>query len=224
MKNRAYRPMTKWRVVLALMLMGCAPALFAQSAGTAGATSLSKAERDYLTQYLRTTQKKFLDEIAGLSDAQLKFKPTPFAWSIAEVAQHLALAEDVIYNLVTQRVMKTPAQPQLKRDNAPPIKDRAVIMFMTNRTAQRFQAPDPVRPTSAVKFSSHAETIHHFEKSRARNLAYLETTEDDLRSHFSESGLGWIDGYQWLIVLSAHSERHTEQIREVKAHRNFPAK
>ena len=33
-----------------------------------------------------------------------------------------------------------------------------------------------------------------------------------------------MDGYQWLLLLSAHSGRHTEQIEEVKADPNFPTK
>jgi hypothetical protein len=31
-----------------------------------------------------------------------------------------------------------------------------------------------------------------------------------------------LDGYQWLLLLSAHTERHTAQIAEVKAHTGFP--
>ena len=38
-------------------------------------------------------------------------------------------------------------------------------------------------------------------------------------------GLGQpLDAYQWLLFISAHSERHTKQILEVKADPNFPQK
>jgi hypothetical protein len=30
------------------------------------------------------------------------------------------------------------------------------------------------------------------------------------------------DAYQWLLFLSAHTERHTKQIEEVKATAGFP--
>ena len=33
-----------------------------------------------------------------------------------------------------------------------------------------------------------------------------------------------IDAYQWLLLLAAHSARHTAQIEEVKADPNFPKK
>jgi len=31
-----------------------------------------------------------------------------------------------------------------------------------------------------------------------------------------------MDGYQWILLLSAHSQRHTAQLLEVKANANFP--
>jgi len=31
-----------------------------------------------------------------------------------------------------------------------------------------------------------------------------------------------MDGYQWILLLSAHSRRHTAQLNEVKANANFP--
>jgi hypothetical protein len=31
-----------------------------------------------------------------------------------------------------------------------------------------------------------------------------------------------VDGYQWLLFIGAHTERHLGQIREVKAHGGVP--
>ena len=54
-------------------------------------------------------------------------------------------------------------------------------------------------------------------------MDYIRTTNDDLRDHFySHPVFGPLDGYQWLLLLSAHSARHTEQIEEVKADPSFP--
>jgi hypothetical protein len=33
-----------------------------------------------------------------------------------------------------------------------------------------------------------------------------------------------MDAYQWLVLVSAHTERHTAQALEVKASPNFPKK
>jgi hypothetical protein len=31
-----------------------------------------------------------------------------------------------------------------------------------------------------------------------------------------------LDGYEWVLFVAGHSERHTKQINEVKADPNFP--
>ena len=56
----------------------------------------------------------------------------------------------------------------------------------------------------------------------------LATTEDylkstaGLRAHQADSPLGKLDGYEWVLLIAAHSDRHTKQMMEVKADPNFP--
>jgi hypothetical protein len=53
-------------------------------------------------------------------------------------------------------------------------------------------------------------------------MEFLKSTRG-LRVHVVDSPLGQpLDAYQWLLFISAHSERHTKQILEVKADPNFP--
>jgi hypothetical protein len=41
-------------------------------------------------------------------------------------------------------------------------------------------------------------------------MTYLQTTNDDLRDHFFDHpAFGPLDGYQWLVLISGHSARHT---------------
>ena len=59
---------------------------------------------------------------------------------------------------------------------------------------------------------------------RAKTVAFLNNTKD-LRDHAIDSPLGKkLDGYEWVLFISAHTERHTKQIDEVKADPNFPKK
>jgi hypothetical protein len=45
----------------------------------------------------------------------------------------------------------------------------------------------------------------------------------ELRDHVLDSPLGQpLDAYQWLLFISAHSDRHTKQMLEVKADTGFP--
>ena len=47
-------------------------------------------------------------------------------------------------------------------------------------------------------------------------------TPDDLRARQYLTASQ--DLYQWFLMISTHSQRHILQIREVKAHKNFPKK
>jgi hypothetical protein len=54
---------------------------------------------------------------------------------------------------------------------------------------------------------------------------YVKTTTDDLHGHAGPHPVfKMLDGYQWVLLLSGHSARHTAQIEEVKASAGYPPK
>ena len=69
---------------------------------TAFAAPLEQGERDRAMSHLHATRKVFLDSIAGLSDAQWNFKPAADRWSIAECAEHIAVSDDSLFDLMRQ--------------------------------------------------------------------------------------------------------------------------
>jgi hypothetical protein len=166
--------------------------------------------------HLQKTSAKFLASTAGLSATQLTFKSAPTRWSIAEVAEHIASAEDFLMSMVQDQVMKAPARTE--EVNLKEIDD-LVLLAIADRT-NKIQAPEPLIPTN--RFGSIEASRDRFKTSRARTIAFLKET-NDLREHAVDSPLGKkLDAYQWLLFISAHSERHTKQIEEVKADPNFP--
>ena len=75
----------------------------------AKAQDVTQADKDRALAYLEKTKTGVIDATKGLSDAQWNFKPAPDRWSIAEVMEHIALAEDMIRGLVQEQIMKSPA-------------------------------------------------------------------------------------------------------------------
>jgi len=199
-----------------------APLLRSSYAAETGATpgkgdTLTEAERQRAVDYLQQTQKEFLAALEGVSDAQWNFKPAEGRWSIAECAEHIAATEDMIWNMVTGKVMKSPAAPE----KAAARTDDDKIVQMVESREKRVQAPEQVRPTG--RWSSREEIVKHFKETRAAEIAYLGETQDDLRSHFAEHPLfKALDGYQWILLNGAHGKRHTAQILEVKADPAYP--
>jgi len=180
------------------------------------AAPLTQAERDRAISELETSRKQFLDSVAGLSLAQWSFKPDEKTWSVAECAEHIAVSEDVIFGMITQKIMQAPVEP----DKKSAVTDDFILAAVVNRT-QKFQAPEMLKPTH--RFATTQEMLDHFKQSREHTIAYIRNTQDDLRGHFGDHPvLKTLDAYQWILLLSAHTQRHTAQLNEVKANANFP--
>ena len=178
------------------------------------AQSLTPAERDKGVQYLEQTRDGVVAAVKGLSSAQMKFKPAPDLWSVAEILEHIALAEDDAHNLFEQ-AMKSPASTP----DPDAAKVDAIILAKVPDRSRKAQAPPQLVPTGRW---TPSETLDHFLKSRAEDIKLMKSTPD-LREHLADSPFGqkW-DAYEFLLFGAAHSERHTKQINEVKADPNFP--
>jgi hypothetical protein len=187
---------------------------------TAGAESgmLTKEDRDRAVEYLRQTQKDFLAATEGLSDAQWKFKAAPDRWSIAEVSEHIAVTEEMIWKLVSEKIMKSPATPEKAAEAKG--KDEIILTKIPDRS-RKAQAPEQLRPTG--RWATRAALVKDFETVRSGEITYVMETKEDLRNHFDEHPfLKTMDAYQYLIFNGAHCKRHTAQILEVKADPKYP--
>jgi DinB superfamily len=181
----------------------------------ASAQEVTQAEKARALQYLESTKKNVLEATKGLSEAQWNFKPAPDRWSVAQVMEHIAAAEDFIRDVTKEKVMTSPAgEPGRDAKKT----DEAVLMMVPDRT-HKAQAPEPLVPSN--RFGSPDGSVKHFVESRAATEDFLKSTAG-LRDHVMDSPLGKLDGYEFVLFIAAHSERHTKQINEVKADPNFP--
>lgn len=186
-------------------------------AGAASAQEVTQAEKDRALQYLETTKRNLLEATKGLSEEQWNFKPAPDRWSVAQVVEHIAAAEDLLLDTTKEKVMTSPAG-EPGRDFKKT--DEAVLMMVPDRS-HKAQAPEPLVPTN--RFGSPESSVKHFVESRAATEDFLKSTAG-LRDHVMDSPLGKLDGYEFVLFIAAHSERHTKQINEVKTDPNFPKK
>lgn len=177
-------------------------------------------ERTYALDLLHTTRDALRQAVAGLSDAQQQYKPTPDRWSIAENVEHIVLVERGIFRTV-QKAMDLPADGA--RRSTIKVSDVYVIKAVRSRgRGVATVAPAPFVPTG--RFGDLAGALTAFEQQRADVVAYVQTAPDDLRLHYFEHFvLGTLDAYQALLLLASHGERHRKQIEEVKSSENFPA-
>lgn len=194
--------------------------VLALTAVAAPAPTLTQAERDAAIAELEGSRRAFLDATKGLSEAQWNFKSAPDRWSVAECAEHIALSEGFIFGLVSEKVVAAPANPE-KRDAAKG-KDEMIVKIMQDRS-HKATAPEPIDPTKRPM--AHADAVKLFLVNRAHTIDFVKTTQEDLRDHLYDHpvpAIGTLDAYQWILLISGHTRRHTAQILEVKADANFP--
>lgn len=207
--------MTKGGPVKSIVLIALLFILSPASSFSA-AEPLTDADRAKLAAHLEKTSTAFLASVDGLTDAQWNYRAAEGRWTIAEVAEHIAAAETMIRDMATA-AMKEPATAEML---AGARKDEAVLTTIPNRE-KKFKAPEPLQPTN--RFQSPAAAVQEFRTERAETLA-LAKSDADLRAYAANGPMGNLDAYGYLLFVSAHSERHTKQIEEVKADAGFPKK
>jgi hypothetical protein len=172
---------------------------------------MKKEERSRIVSHLEMTESWLADELKGLSKAQLNFKPSDGAWSILNVVEHLAVAEPQYWKDLQSSIKEARSEKKAE------ITDDQIMWYGIDRT-QRNRTGEAREPKG--QYDDVSKALGDFKKLRATMLEYARTTEDDLRgAQYKNSKM---DAYQWLLMISAHSQRHILQIREIKAAGAFP--
>jgi hypothetical protein len=185
--------------------------------------TLTQPEIEMANLYLRQTQLGVVGAIKGLSEPQWTFKPAETCWSVAEILEHIIFIQERI--LVSLRDF-LPAAPAGPADRNCQLVDAIIVNQFPNRLS-KFPAPEFAHPKGDLKLSDGLDRV----VANTRRLSEcLETP--DLRAHVLESPPlkaisknehQVMDGYQWILAVSAHTDRHTKQILEVRADPAFPS-
>ena len=186
-------------------------------AGTIRDTTLSKKERKFAADHLKDTKSEVLRSVEGLSSAQLNFKSADDRWSVKECVYHIALAERNLWNML-ESSMSTQANPEKRSEIK--VTDDQIIKMVEDRST-KVKTTEPFEPKNAT-WKSVDEALTDFKNQRNDHIKYLKNTTEDMRNHVVQMPFGSIDCYQLCLMMSAHSDRHTQQINEVKSDPNFP--
>jgi len=179
--------------------------------------TLTPEERKAAVEYYLKTKTRLLKDLKGLSEAQLNWKADTSRWSIYQCTEHIALAENMIFQWIQTQEHQA-ATPE-KRSEVKLTTDKLMTMMLDR--SHKAQAPEMLKPETRFPNTQAAETAYILR--RDSTIEYIKMTQDDLKDHFINHPIfGTMDLYQGLFLLAAHSERHTLQIEEVMADPNFP--
>jgi hypothetical protein len=181
-------------------------------------TTLTKEEKEYATKHLKETEQGVFDAVKGLSEAQLKFKDSAHKWSVEDCVKHIAISEQNLWGVVAE-LLKKPANPEKRTDIK--VTDEQLVKMIADRS-NKAQAPEPFKPQN-TPYKSTEEALVSFKENRDKLISYIKETNEDFRNRVSPFGNGSnFDAYQIVLLISAHSNRHTLQIQEIKSHAGFP--
>jgi hypothetical protein len=184
---------------------------------------LTVEELEQARQLLRQAHNAVIGVTKCLTGAQWQFKPAPGRWSIAENLDHLVSVQERVGGALLDQLPNAPATPQ---DFDRKAVDSIVIHQFSTRMG-RFTAPEFVRPASQI---APQDLLVRLAASHAVLLARLESTPG-LRDHvlpapplkaISKGAYEVMDGYQWILAASGHTERHVLQILEVMGDPAYP--
>jgi DinB family protein len=187
-------------------------------------TTLISNELEQARRYFEKTKDRVVAATAGLSDAQLRFKPAPDRWSISQVLEHMSIVHQRVLARILEQLPHGPA-PEPGRDSQ--LLDALVLEKIPDRSI-RANAPEIIHPTGKI---TAQESLKRILGDYDRLLGVLETTPD-LREHILDSpplrvvtqgAHTTMDGYQWVLTAAAHDERHVRQIEELKTHPGYPS-
>ena len=196
-----------------LKAMTVAALVLVTSGAPRAAESLTDAERQRLLAHLDMTSAWLLDEVSGLTAAQIAFRPAPSAWTIAQVVDHLVVVAPIYWQDL-QTALKEPAGNRVSD-----MIDSDVLWYGIDRT-HRERAIRTELPTGQLRDLDAALEIYRQHHDRLQK--YIKTTRDDLRRHLVQRQ--GCDAYQWALLISTHEQRHILQIREIKSDPKYPKK
>ena len=186
-------------------------------AGTINDTAPTKKERKSAVNLMKDTKAEVIKSVKGLSEAQLNFRTAPDKWSVKECMYHIAISEKNLWGMM-EGAMKAPANPEKRSE----IKttDEQLIKMMEDRSF-KVKTMEPFEPKN-TPYKSLDEAVEAFKTMRNDHIKYMRSTTEDMRNHVVQMPFGSLDCYQLCLMMASHSNRHMQQINEVKADPNFP--
>ena len=177
----------------------------------------SESDRNYLMTELTRSREELIRETTGLTEEQWNFRESPDRWSINQIIEHLSIWELLFQREISLALVAGP-QPALQLKQPP---DSVKLGFlMEERPHITTEYTKPFTFTVPMGVNKGEDNMGWLLKMRNESLAYLSTTQEDLRAYYLKEGRSSI--HQIYISTFGHTDRHLRQIRKIKSHPQYP--
>src|SRR5262249_38389114 len=148
--------MTKRWIRTALLLMPSMALIAAEP-------RMTPEERTKALQWFEQSRKEFLAAIDGVTERQWTWKPAADRWSIAEVAEHVVLAEASQYAAAKKSVAGSPNPDWEEQTRG----KTAILEAVLAGRLGKVQAPEAIVPKEGI---TRAQALERFEKQRKETV------------------------------------------------------
>lgn len=174
-------------------------------------------DKAFLLNFYQENINNLRDQTVNLTEEQLHYKATSESWSVAQCLEHIALTENMLSEMV-QAVMDQPANPEDRELLV--ATDDDIINGIVDRST-KFKAPEVLQPEGS--YSSAEEGLVAIINNRNKIFEMIKNHSlEEMRNRVADAPAGKIDGYQYLLFIAGHAERHSKQIAEIIASEGFP--
>ena len=176
-------------------------------------------ELDDLVHAVERTRTALLENVADLRDDQGAFKPSAHEWSIAEILEHLFLAE--LGGITKVWAALEDLRSGKRWSGELPNRGKHIDEIIDETWQPRETAPPAATPHwggPLAAWISSQRCLTHLLRDLATQLEG-QSLDAMVFPHFLS---GPLDAGQRLEFLRFHIERHFEQVRRVRSHPSFP--
>ena len=160
-----------------------------------------------LIEDLKSSAHQFVVTLRAFPQDRFNTRPAPDKWSAGEIAEHVAILEDVVLPIVTG-----PGKPSGQQDE-----DKKLVLM---RTAildldTKYQAPSFVHPSADPK-EAEALIARILAAREALGHAVRGVDLSEIATAAKHPVMGTLTRCEWVYTLIFHGERHRLQIEGLK--------
>ena len=165
-------------------------------------------QREHILKRLDESLAVLEKSLAGLPEQNWHHKPAPERWSIGEIVHHLVLVE-------VQRLQMMKEMLAGRRESAPPRTEAIADIASYRRKEQRAQALEMMQPTPDLPAKT---LLLGFRRGRTDTRAFASAVDFVKLQNIwlLTKSFGPLNGAEYLEFLAAHTERHADQIQNVR--------
>ena len=100
------------------------------------------------------------------------------------------------------------------------LSDEKVLFLLNNNETEQQIKENPKQ--AKEKWKTTEEVLDAFKAKHNELIKFARTSTDDMRNHILQMPIGYIDSYQMLLYIAAHTKFYVTKIEEIKADPIFP--